>query len=124
MSRRPTSHPARFLSRVIDGASETAFSGFVEPCCPTPRKDPPSGHGWLHEIKHDGYRAQAHLDAGTRIYTRRGYDWAARMPTISAAVSALPVPNVILDGELIAVDARGSRCSTNSRLPWRRSQRA
>ena len=29
------------------------------------------------------------------------------MPTIAAAVSALPVKSVILDGELVAVDAKG-----------------
>jgi ATP-dependent DNA ligase len=29
------------------------------------------------------------------------------MPTIAAAVSALPVKSVILDGELIAIDAKG-----------------
>ena len=81
---------------------------FVEPCCPTPRTAPPTGDGWLHEIKHDGYRAQAQLNDGApRIFTRRGYDWAPRMPTVAAAVSALPVKSVILDGELVAVDAKG-----------------
>ena len=40
-------------------------------------------------------------------FTRRGYDWAAGMPTVAAAVKALPVKSVILDGELVAVDAKG-----------------
>ena len=100
--------PTGLLGRVIDGAKQTAFPGFVDPCCPTPRKEPPAGDGWLHEIKHDGYRAQAQVtDGAARIFTRRGFDWAARMPTIAAAVSALPVKSVILDGELVAVDAKG-----------------
>ena len=30
--------------------------GFIEPCIPTLAKAPPAGEGWLHEIKHDGYR--------------------------------------------------------------------
>jgi bifunctional non-homologous end joining protein LigD len=30
--------------------------GFIEPCQPSTAADPPSGPGWLHEIKHDGYR--------------------------------------------------------------------
>ena len=107
LTQRRPSPPARVLGRVIEGAKQAPFPGFIEPCCPTPRKEPPAGDGWLHEIKHDGYRAQAHLDAGTRIFTRRGNDWAARMPTISAAVRALPVKSVILDGELVAVDAKG-----------------
>ena len=73
----------------------------------TLRKIPPSGAAWLHEIKHDGYRAQAQFSDGVRIFTRGGHDCAAPMPTIAAAVSALPVNNVILDGELVAVDAKG-----------------
>ena len=106
--RRPASPPARLLGGVIDGAKQGAFPGFVDPCCPTPRREPPSGDGWLHEIKHDGYRAQVQVtDGAAHIFTRRAYDWAARMPTIAAAVSALPVKSVILDGELVAVDAKG-----------------
>jgi bifunctional non-homologous end joining protein LigD len=93
---------------MAEGAHAAPFPGFVEPCQPTERKVPPSGDDWLHEIKHDGYRAQAQYCHGTaRIFTRRGNDWAARMPTIAASVSALPVNNVILDGEIVAVDAKG-----------------
>lgn len=68
---------------------------------------PPAGEGWLHEIKHDGYRVQAHFDGEPHIYMRRGNEWAARMPTIAAAVQALPANNLILDGELVALDAKG-----------------
>jgi bifunctional non-homologous end joining protein LigD len=93
---------------VIEGAKPSPFPGFVEPCAPTQRKIPPSGEAWLHEIKHDGYRAQAQFHEGSaRVYTRRGNDWAQRMPTISASLAALPVNNIILDGELVAVDAKG-----------------
>jgi hypothetical protein len=34
--------------------------GIIEPCLPSPAKVPPSGEGWLHEIKHDGFRILAH----------------------------------------------------------------
>jgi bifunctional non-homologous end joining protein LigD len=98
----------RFLGRVIEGALAAPFPGFVDPCCPVERKHPPSGEQWLHEIKHDGYRAQAHFHEGAvNVFTRRGHDWAARMPTIAASVRALPVNNIVLDGELVAVDAAG-----------------
>src|SRR5262252_9333296 len=33
--------------------------GIIEPCLPSPAKAPPSGAGWLHEIKHDGFRILA-----------------------------------------------------------------
>ena len=28
----------------------------ISPCLPSPAEGPPSGDGWLHEIKHDGMR--------------------------------------------------------------------
>jgi ATP-dependent DNA ligase len=36
--------------------------GFIEPCLPSPAKAPPSGPGWIHEIKHDGMRIMARRD--------------------------------------------------------------
>jgi hypothetical protein len=30
--------------------------GIVGPCIPTLAAKPPSGPGWVHELKHDGYR--------------------------------------------------------------------
>ena len=110
MPPRRSTHrsPARFLGRVLEGAKAAPFPGFVEPCVPTSRKAPPTGDGWLNEIKHDGYWAQAQFCEGQpSVYTRRGNDWAARMPTIAASLAALPVNNVILDGELCAIDRQG-----------------
>ncbi len=99
--------PARFLGRVIDGALAAPFPGFIAPCCPCERRTPPGGETWLHEIKHDGTRAQVHFSNGAWIYTSRADQWAARMPTIAACVQALPVNNIILDGKLVAIDAKG-----------------
>jgi bifunctional non-homologous end joining protein LigD len=108
MPRRSTHRsPARFIARTLDGAVQVPFPGFIEPCSPTLRKVPPPGEAWVHEIKHDGYRVQAHFNSEPRIYTRRGNEWAARMPAIAAALRALPANNVILDGELVALDAKG-----------------
>ena len=48
-----------------------------EPCLPRPPKQPPSGPGWIHEIKHDGFRILARRDAkGVRLFTRIGYNFA------------------------------------------------
>ena len=53
--------------------------GIVERCLPSPAKAPPSGPGWLHEIKHDGFRILARRDsAGVRLITRAGNDFAFR----------------------------------------------
>jgi hypothetical protein len=37
-------------------------SGFIEPCLPSRAAAPPSGPGWAHEIKHDGYRLMVRRD--------------------------------------------------------------
>jgi bifunctional non-homologous end joining protein LigD len=66
--------------------------GIIEPCLPPPAKVPPSGPGWLHEIKHDGFRILARRDpAGVRLITRAGNDFSGRFPFIASAVDKLPV---------------------------------
>ncbi len=45
--------------------------GRYEPCLPRLAKEPPAGPGWIHEIKHDGFRILAELDAGgAKLITR------------------------------------------------------
>jgi hypothetical protein len=82
--------------------------GIIEPCLPSPLKVPPSGPGWLHEIKHDGFRILARRDgAVVRLITRAGNDFSSRFPFIAMAVSKLPVRSCLIDGEAIVVDERG-----------------
>jgi ATP-dependent DNA ligase len=58
--------------------------GIIEPCLPSPAKAAPSGPGWLHEIKHDGFRILARRDsAGVRLITRAGNDFSSRFPFIA-----------------------------------------
>jgi bifunctional non-homologous end joining protein LigD len=39
----------------------------------------PAGHGWLYEIKYDGYRMHARIDGGgIKLPTRTGLDWSHR----------------------------------------------
>jgi bifunctional non-homologous end joining protein LigD len=48
-----------------------AFPEFCEPCLPSPAERPPAGAGWLHEIKHDGFRIIARKNgAQVRLYSR------------------------------------------------------
>jgi bifunctional non-homologous end joining protein LigD len=65
--------------------------GHIEPCLPSPAAHPPAGDGWLHEIKHDGFRIMARRDGGgVRLITRHGHDFTRRFPLAAAAVQALP----------------------------------
>ena len=71
-------------------------------------KAPPSGPGWLHEIKHDGFRILARRDpAGVRLITRNGNDFSDRFPFIATAVGKLPVRSCLIDGEAIVCDENG-----------------
>src|ERR1700758_1303170 len=64
----------------------------------------PDGPDWLHEIKLDGYRMHARLDAGrVKIITRRGNDWTQKYPAIAESIAGLPAQNAYLDGELCGV---------------------
>ena len=77
-------------------------------CLPRPAKEPPAGAGWIHEIKHDGFRILARRDKDrVRLATRNGSDFTARYPKIVTAVERLPVRSCVLDGEAIVVDERG-----------------
>ena len=46
-------------------------AAFSEPCLPRAAKQPPAGRGWIHEIKHDGFRIMARrADGRVRLLTR------------------------------------------------------
>src|SRR5246500_839865 len=68
----------------------------------------PDGPDWLHELKLDGYRMHARLDAArTQILTRRGNDWTDKYPAIAESIAGLPAQNAYLDGELCGVRPDG-----------------
>jgi bifunctional non-homologous end joining protein LigD len=74
-------------------SSRVAVAGaaFIEPCLPSPAREPPRGPDWLHEVKFDGYRAMVRSDArGVRLFTRRGYDWTERFPAIVGTARVRP----------------------------------
>jgi bifunctional non-homologous end joining protein LigD len=103
-----TSPHGRASARRLPKAAPAPFPGFIEPCHPTLRAQAPTGAEWIHEIKFDGYRAQAHLRAGKpAIYTRAGHNWTDRFQPIADALATLPATDLILDGEAVVVDSRG-----------------
>jgi bifunctional non-homologous end joining protein LigD len=60
---------------MLCSASSTGL-GFIKPELPTRVPEPPTGAGWFHEIKYDGYRTLIVIDRGqVRAFTRNGNDW-------------------------------------------------
>ena len=81
---------------------------FIKPCAPSRRHEPPGGPRWLHEVKLDGWRGQFHrCDGSVRLYSKRGNDLSFRFPDLVRAIASLPVGDVILDGEITALDHQG-----------------
>jgi len=67
-------------------------------------KSAPSGPGWLHELKYDGYRIGCRIERGrVTLLSRRGHDWTERFPTIATAAAALKVNSALFDGEVCSV---------------------
>jgi bifunctional non-homologous end joining protein LigD len=93
----------------IEGAAPGPMPGFVEPMLATLTKSPPTAERWLHEIKFDGYRLQAHIEDGkVTLWTRGGLDWTKKFGDgIQEALRNLPVRTALIDGELVAENASG-----------------
>jgi bifunctional non-homologous end joining protein LigD len=92
----------------IPGAVKAPMPREVEAELATLVKEPPSGDDYIHEVKFDGYRVLACVDAGeVRLLTRGGEDWTERMPALAAALKKLKLDSAIFDGELVALDEKG-----------------
>jgi bifunctional non-homologous end joining protein LigD len=79
-----------------------------EPCLPRLAERPPAGAGWIHEIKHDGFRILAHRQGqAIRLMSRNGHDLGSRFPQIVEAMQSLPVQSCVIDGEAIVTDDKG-----------------
>lgn len=91
----------------LAGAQRAAFPTFIEPCDPTLRQRPPSGH-WRWEIKADGYRAQLHINRKqVVVFSRTGLDWTEQFSSIAAAACSLEVANAVIDGEAVVYGKDG-----------------
>ena len=73
---------------------------------PTKRAKAFNDPDWVFELKHDGYRVLA-SKAGdkVRLLSRRGNPLEQWFPELTAELALLP--DLVLDGELVLLDARG-----------------
>jgi bifunctional non-homologous end joining protein LigD len=82
---------------------------FRKPQLATLVDDVPQGNGWMHEIKFDGYRAMVAAKGGeVRVYTRSGKDWTGKFAPLAKKIAALELPSCLIDGEIVAYDAKGN----------------
>ena len=63
---------------------------------------------WLYEPKLDGYRVITFVrDGSVRLQSRRGIDLTAVFPEITADLALADNGQMVLDGEIVALDANG-----------------
>ena len=94
----------------VKGAKKAPMPDVIEPMLATLVSSAPTGEKWLHEIKFDGYRLLAHIEAGrVKLLTRSGLDWTKKFGKgVLAALQDLPLGAAIVDGELVVETASGA----------------
>jgi len=99
--------PLNTATPKVKAVSAKKMPRFVEPELCQPLERPPSGAGWAHEIKFDGYRMQLRVESGKSVLsTRKGLDWTVKFKAIAEAARKLP--DCIVDGEIVALDRHGA----------------
>lgn len=81
----------------------------VKPMLATAAPRPPTGDEWAFEVKWDGYRTLAFVDAGSaRLQSRSGRDVTDTYSEVAVSVREQTyATTVVLDGELVAIDENG-----------------
>jgi bifunctional non-homologous end joining protein LigD len=91
----------------INATPSSELPEFIAPQLCQAVARPPSGSGWLHEIKFDGYRVQLRVQGGQpTLRTRKGLDWTSKFWAIADEAKSLP--DAVFDGEIVALDQNGA----------------
>jgi bifunctional non-homologous end joining protein LigD len=81
---------------------------FIPPMLASPVKKLPEGPQWQYEVKWDGYRIEAIKQGNNvRLLSRRGNDFTKDFAPVAEAVRNVKATSVILDGEVVVLDATG-----------------
>jgi bifunctional non-homologous end joining protein LigD len=81
---------------------------WVEPMKATLVNEPPTGPGWLYELKWDGFRALALKDgAKVQLISRNNKPLTGDFAELAEALAELPAQTAVLDGEICALDPQG-----------------
>jgi bifunctional non-homologous end joining protein LigD len=92
----------------LQGARKGAMPSRLLPMLATIGEGAFSDPNWLFEIKWDGVRALAWIAEGTlNLRSRTGQDITKRYPELASLPETIAARKAILDGEIVALDARG-----------------
>jgi bifunctional non-homologous end joining protein LigD len=110
----PAMQSGKGVARAVT-TNESAVADFIGPmeCTPVELHQLPGTETHQYEQKHDGYRCLA-VREGERVtlFSRNGNDFTATYPSIADALRRLTPTSFVLDGEIVAHDARGRESFT------------
>jgi bifunctional non-homologous end joining protein LigD len=70
--------------------------------------EPPTSSGWIHEIKHDGFRTLLRFDRRqAQAFSRGGHDLTDKYSRVIEACRKLRYRSALIDGEIIVQDKKG-----------------
>jgi bifunctional non-homologous end joining protein LigD len=93
---------------ICDGACEVAMPHVIHPMLATLVDKPFSDSDWLFETKWDGVRAICFLKNGkARFVSRNQNELTVQYPELANIADAVGAHQAILDGEIVALDAKG-----------------
>ncbi len=104
-SRRKKSPPAK--SKRSTGKGTPAKAIFTPPMLARPAKELPRERAWSYEVKFDGYRAVAQVDARGASLWSRNHNRLAKFVEIEEALSSVRLQPTVLDGEIVALEPGG-----------------
>jgi bifunctional non-homologous end joining protein LigD len=94
--------------RDLEGAAAAPLPKTVKPMLASLVERPFSSPEWVFEPKLDGVRALAVIrDGEARLLSRRGLDTTRQYPGVCRDLKIHPDEGLVLDGEIVALDARG-----------------
>jgi bifunctional non-homologous end joining protein LigD len=95
----------------LQGAKKAPMPASIEPMLPTLVEKAFSDPAWLFELKWDGVRALATIEGDAKgklkLRARAGADITARYPELATLPEFINARQVILDGEIAALDEKG-----------------
>ena len=83
---------------------DTEMPAWIEPQLATLTRDRFSDPAWIFERKLDGERCLAYCGGQVRLMSRNQHQITGTFPEIADALTALHLPALVLDGEIVAFD--------------------
>jgi bifunctional non-homologous end joining protein LigD len=95
----------------VEGAKALTFPSSIPPMLATMIDKPFNNSKWIFEPKLDGYRTLAFIrDGQARLFSRNGLEVTSQYPFLTGDLANQPASELILDGEMVALDAGGRSC--------------